>query len=100
MPGEDVLVMRKIELRKLEVIRKINEGFIKRKVGAEFLDLSSRQVRRLQKSVKEGGSAGIIHGNRGKKSPKKFSEKFKEKILDLRREKYCDFQPKPIRIDW
>lgn len=94
MPGEDVLVMRKIELRKLEVIRKINEGFIKQKVGAEFLDLSSRQIRRLQKRVKEAGSVGIIHGNRGKKSPKKFGEKFKEKILDLRREKYYDFQPK------
>jgi hypothetical protein len=94
MPGEDILVMRKVELRKLEVIRKINEGFIKQKVGAEFLDLSSRQVRRLQKRVKENGSVGIIHGNRGKKSPRKFGEKFKEKILVLRREKYYDFQPK------
>ena len=94
MPGEEVLVMRKVELRKLEVIRKINEGFIKQKVGAEFLDLSSRQVRRLQKRVKEDGSAGIVHGNRGKKSLRKFTEKFKERILDLRREKYYDFQPK------
>ena len=55
MPGEDILVMRKVELRKLEVIRKINEGFIKQKVGAEFLDLSSRQVRRLLKKMEALG---------------------------------------------
>lgn len=80
MPGEDVLVMRKIELRKLEVIRKINEGFIKQKVGAEFLDLSSRQIRRLQKRVKEAGSVGIIHGNRGKKSQRSLVKNLKKKF--------------------
>jgi hypothetical protein len=93
MPGEDILTMRAEELRKLEVIRKIKEKVIKQKVGAEFLDLSTRQVRRLQRRVESIGEKGVVHGNRGKKSPKKIGEEVIEKILELRREKYYDFKP-------
>lgn len=93
MPGEDILVMRSEELRKLDVVRKINEGVIKQRAGADLLGLSARQVRRLQRQVQKHGDKGIIHGNRGKKSPKKIGEKIKQRILDLRREKYTDFRP-------
>jgi transposase len=93
MPGEDILIMRTEELRKLDVIKKVNEKVIRQKAGADLLGVSTRQMRRLQRRIKERGEKGIIHGNRGRKSPKKISEKIIKNILELRREKYYDFKP-------
>jgi len=93
MPGKEILLMRASELKKLEIIKEIERKAIKQKVGAEILNLSVRQVRRLQEKVREKGERGIIHGNRGRRSKRKIDERIREKILELRREKYRDFKP-------
>jgi transposase-like protein len=93
MPEKDILPMRTSELKKLEIIKQIEDGRIRQKTGASLLGLTTRQMRRLQWKVRENGAQGIIHGNRGRRSKKKTKESLKEKILNLRREKYTDFKP-------
>lgn len=93
MPEKDILPMRTGELKKLEIIKQVENGVIKQKTGAAILDLSTRQMRRLQRRVQKSGVQGIIHGNRGRRSRRKIKESIKEKILSLRREKYTDFKP-------
>jgi transposase len=61
------------------------------KEAAEKLSLSSRQVIRLRKRVREHGSKAIAHVGRGKTSPKKISEEVRQQILELARGKYRGF---------
>lgn len=88
MHRKDILQMKPKELKRLEVIKKIESGIISQKAGAGILRLSTRQVRRLEKKVKEEGDKGIIHGNRGRKSKRRLKRGIRERIIELRRKKY------------
>lgn len=93
MPEKDILLMKPSELKRLEIIKQVQNGVIRQKSGAKLLQLSTRQVRRLKHKVLKEGIQGIIHGNRGRRSKRRLKESVKEKILVLRREKYTDFKP-------
>ncbi len=93
MAGEDMIMARQGELRRLHVIQKVLEGIIKQVEAAQILLLSGRQIRRIVKRVRSEGTRGIIHRSRGKLSKRKISEKIKEKVLNLYRAQYKDFGP-------
>ncbi|MFH2068801.1 MAG: hypothetical protein ABII89_04990 [Candidatus Omnitrophota bacterium] len=40
---------------------------------------------------------GTVHGNRGKPSPRRFPEEFKQKVMQIVKKKYYDFGPKFCR---
>ena len=58
MAGEDIIMASQEELKRLHVIRKVQEKMIKQVEAGEVLGLSSRQVRRIVKRVKAGGARG------------------------------------------
>jgi len=89
----DIIKMSKKELNRIEVIHKVLDKRIKQKAAAELLNLCIRQVGRIVKRVNEQGDASIVHGNRGKESNRKLSEKFKENVLKTVKKKYPDFGP-------
>jgi transposase len=93
MNEKDILAMSQKDIKRLHVIQKVNEKSIKQIEAAKVLNLSDRQVRRLQKRVAEQGSSGIKHGSCGKKSRNATDAKQKEKILGLYRSKYERFGP-------
>ena len=90
---EEIIRMSKKEVDRLGVIHEVLNRRIKQKEGARMLFLSSRQVRRLIQKVKIHGEIGIVHGNRGKPSPRRFSGEFKEKVIGIVKRKYYDFGP-------
>lgn len=92
--GEEIIRMSKKELKRLEIIYKVIEKKIKQKDAAEILSLSVRQVRRVTKKVKIHGAIGIVHGNRGRESKRKFPSKFREKVIEIVEARYYDFGPK------
>jgi len=61
MAEQDILMATSEELRKLHIIRKALEGSISQIEAAEYLELSVRQVSRLQIRVREEGDKGILH---------------------------------------
>ncbi|GAH21639.1 unnamed protein product, partial [marine sediment metagenome] len=67
---------------------------IKQKDAAKILSLSTRQVRRIQKKVKEKGDTAVVHSNRGRSSSRKFPNKFKNEVIDIVKKKYYDYGPK------
>jgi hypothetical protein len=91
MNGKDKKLMSIKEADKYEVIQMVIEKRLKQKKAAQFLSLSTRQVRRLVKEVKSEGKQGLIHGLRGRKSNKRIDTKVKKKILYLRDTRYPDF---------
>lgn len=93
MAGEDIIMLRQEEIKRLHVIRKVLEGIIRQVKAAELLFLSTRHIGRIVKRVKEGGDRGIIHQSRGKVSNRKISDKIKDKAIHLYRSRYKDFGP-------
>lgn len=61
MAGKDIIVMTQKELRRLHVIHKLLNKNLKQVEAADILGLSTRQVRRITKRVKEEADKGIIH---------------------------------------
>ncbi len=91
--NQEIIRMSKKEVARLEVIAEVVNKRMKQEEGARLLCLSSRQVRRLIDKVKTHGEVGLVHGNRGKVSPRRFPKEFKEKVVAIVRKKYCDFGP-------
>ncbi len=79
--------------KRLHVIRKVLEGEIKQRKGAELLGLSVRQIRRLMRGVCSRGDVAIIHKLRGRPSNRRMDEEVQEKVLDLYVKKYEGFGP-------
>jgi hypothetical protein len=76
------------ELTKLRVIWDIQAKRKTQKDGAEELNLSVRQVRRLCKKVKEKGEKGIIHGLVQRTSNNTLPPSIRSSILTLWNDKY------------
>ena len=93
MAGEDIIMLRQMELRRLHVIQRVFARVVKQVEAAEILSLSSRQIRRIVKRIKVEGDKGIMHKSRGRPSNRRISRKIKDKVLRLYRSKYKDFGP-------
>ena len=79
------------EIKRLKVLTLIEGGDLTRAEGAQKLGLSERQLYRIQKTYREKGEQGLVHGNRGKGSPRRISAGIKEQIRRLLGEKYKDY---------
>lgn len=79
------------EIKRLKVLTLIETGQLTRVEAARKLELSERQLYRIQKSYREKGEQGLVHGNRGKGSPRRISEGIKKQIKKLLEDKYDDY---------
>ena len=93
MAGEDMIMARQGELRRLHVIEKVLEGMIKQVEAAEILSLSGRQIRRIVKRIRREGSRGIVHRSRGRPSNRRISDQMRERVIQLYRTQYKGFGP-------
>ena len=93
MAGEDIIMVRHKELKRLQVIRKVLERVIKQSEAAEILLLSGRQIRRIVKRIRREGDRGIIHQSRGRPSNRRAPNKVKDNVIRLYRAQYSDFGP-------
>lgn len=91
MDDQERVTLNRNELKKLKVLERIESGAMSAAEGAETLDISTRQMRRLRAAYKSQGSAGIIHGNRGRKPTHAIDEATKEEVWLLYKERYFDF---------
>ncbi len=58
MAGKDIIIVRQKELRRLHVIKKIEEGVLTQSEAASIVSLSERQMRRIIKRIREEGDGG------------------------------------------
>jgi len=76
------------EMQRMHVVRLTIEGRESVGRGAKLLGISSRQMKRLRRKLKEGGEQGLLHGNRGKAAWNKTgSDKIKQ-VIELARGRY------------
>ena len=74
-----------------EVILKAMAGSLKWWEAAEIIGVSDRTMRRWRERYQEGGYDGLYDRRKRRPSPKRVPLKTAEKVLQLYREKYFDF---------
>ena len=77
--------------KRLYTVRRIESGELTVGEGAKVLGLSDRQVQRVRKRVKAEGKEGVLHGNRGQRSPRRTSAATAKKVLAAAKGKYLGF---------
>jgi transposase len=100
---ETKVTMTLQELKRVHVIHEIHAGRMTAGAAAEVLGLSVRQVRRLVKKQRAGGDGGLAHGNRGRASPRRLSAAIRERVIELAKGAYrdyndCHFQEELARL--
>lgn len=83
--------MQKAE--RIEVIEACVRGEMKAGVAAALLEVTTRQIRRLQKRLAESGRGALTVERRGKPSNNQLQEGVARKALELVRENYANFGP-------
>jgi hypothetical protein len=90
---EDMITMTRRELERYQVVQRTLKREITQAKAGELLELSERHIRRLAKRVRLKGIRGLVHGNRGRPSPRKMSPEIVERIASIIGERYPDFTP-------
>jgi hypothetical protein len=93
MAGEDSIMLRQRELKRLHVLHKVLEGTLTQAEAAALVSLTDRQLRRIVKRVRKEGDKGICHKARGKPSNRRLPLKLKKQIVHLYQKTYADFGP-------
>ena len=75
--------MARREARRLGVLQAAVAGKLTNREGAEALNLSLRQFKRLRRSVRDRGPGGVVHGNRGRVSVRRLSEDVRDRVVEL-----------------
>lgn len=73
------------EKNKIEVVQGVMDERIEVNDAGRVLNRSVRQVYRMLKKLREKGLEGLIHGNKGKKSPRKIKKAIRRRIVELAR---------------
>lgn len=92
MEGKTVTMSLK-ELNRVKLLEKLSMKQLSQVETAKQLNLSDRQVRRLQKKYIQQGAAGLSSCRRGKPSNNKLSEEVKREAMEIIRSRYIDFGP-------
>lgn len=93
MNQKDIIIMSQKELKRLKVIHEVVDKHITQKIASNILALSTRQIRRIIRRVRQEGDKGIINKLRGKPSNRASPQKLKDKVINLYQKKYPDFGP-------
>lgn len=86
---EDTITMRHNEQRRVWVLTRVLGGELTVAEAAELLGLTERSIHRLRVRLARDGPAGLVHGNRGRVSPRRLDEATRTRILELAKEEYA-----------
>jgi len=87
------LRMSRKERDRLKVMDQLVQEQITQQQAAQWLALSVRQVRRLQRRYEAQGDRGLMHRLRGRPSNRQIDASVREQALELLKDRYRDFGP-------
>ena len=90
---EDIIAMSKREVNRLKIMEKVLDRQLTQAKAGEVMGIPEWQMRRLVNRVREEGTRGLVHTNRGKSPPNKMSEECKSQVGLILEEHYFDFGP-------
>ena len=72
------------EQRRARVLTRVLSGDLTTAEASAALGVSERQLWRLRAAYREEGPAGLVHGNRGRASPRRIAPEQRTRIVELR----------------
>lgn len=78
------------EENRINVMQGVSRGEILKEEASRILGVTGRQVNRLLVKLRESGIRALIHGNKGKSSPRKTAEADILNVIELAQGKYKD----------
>jgi transposase len=91
--SKDRIEMSQQERDRLKVLHGVEQGQYSQAKAAQLLNLTVRQVRRLQQRLREHGDAGLVHRLRGQPSNRQLERKLRQRVLRAYRKHYAGFGP-------
>jgi len=83
--------MSQKERTRYHLLRMVMEQRVTLKEASVKMGLSYRQAKRVKKKFETEGAKGLVHGNRGHLSPRGLDCALRERILELSRTRYKEF---------
>jgi len=90
MEGEKILLSQR-QLQRWHLMKMVEVGKITLKEAGEKIGVCYRQAKRIRRILREKGMRGLIHGNTGRPSHHRLNEVLRQKVLQLSRGVYPDF---------
>ena len=87
----DTIALTMKEQQRVAVIERVFRGELTMAEAALVLGVSERQSFRLKARIRKEGVRGVVHGNRGRSSPRKLPVKTRHRIVELARTTYRGF---------
>ncbi|MGH7412501.1 MAG: helix-turn-helix domain-containing protein, partial [Candidatus Methylomirabilis sp.] len=87
----DTIALTMKEQQRVAVIERVFRRELTMAEAAMVLGVSERQSFRIKARIRKEGIRGVIHGNRGRRSPRKLPSKTRQRIVELARGKYRGF---------
>ncbi|HET8844773.1 MAG TPA: ISNCY family transposase [Ktedonobacteraceae bacterium] len=81
--------MNSQELKRITILDRLMDATITVSRAAELLGCSQRHVYRLKARYRAQGAQVVIHGNRGKRSPRRLAEQMRQRVCDLAAGRYA-----------
>ncbi len=75
--------------QQLTVLHALDRGELRMAEAAGLLGLSIRQVRRLRRAYRRRGPKALVHGNRGRRSPRRTDDATRTRLLHLAQTTYA-----------
>ena len=88
-----MITMSEQELGRLRVLEQVSHGKLSQVEAAAMLQVSVRQMRRLQRRYEAHGGSGLVHQLRGQASNRKLDEALALRVQQLITAHYPDFGP-------
>jgi transposase len=88
---KDILTMSQKERQRHHLLQMVIDGKSSLKDTTERMGVSYRHAKRLKKKLISEGARGLIHGNRGRPSPKALNSELAKRIIELSQNKYTNF---------
>ena len=88
--------MQTDQKERARVLSKALVGVLTNAEAAGLLRLSVRQVRRLKSVLARKGPTGLVHGNRGRPSPRRLPDDIRARLVELATTSYAGFSHERI----
>jgi len=79
------------QLQRWHVVKMVEVGKITLKEASEKIGVSYRQAKRIGSAIRDRGMKALVHGNRGRPSERRLPEQLRQRVLELARGLYGEF---------
>lgn len=79
------------EQKRLHVLNELEASRITKRKASEMMGVTERHVYRLKARYRADGAKALEHGNRGRASPRRIPEQVRERVVELVRDRYSEF---------